>query len=197
MSLGGGGGGVGGSPGFLGCHWLLGAAVMGVAHGDGEGGDRVGGDPRTPPTLSSEPGGGGEGSGVSLTPRHPGPSPQLTVYLGKRDFVDHIDVVDPVGTWGRGGDDDDTISGRGGTDTQMLGWVEWLEAAGGRGFGGAGGRWEVLRGCPHPLVVPPTLVLLPHPLHPAGMSCPPPGPAAMLAHPLVLPHPLNPLSVSP
>ena len=23
--------------------------------------------------------------------------PQLTVYLGKRDFVDHIDLVDPVG----------------------------------------------------------------------------------------------------
>lgn len=22
---------------------------------------------------------------------------QLTVYLGKRDFVDHIDLVDPVG----------------------------------------------------------------------------------------------------
>lgn len=24
-------------------------------------------------------------------------SSQLTVYLGKRDFVDHIDLVDPVG----------------------------------------------------------------------------------------------------
>lgn len=23
--------------------------------------------------------------------------PQLTVYLGKRDFVDHVDLVDPVG----------------------------------------------------------------------------------------------------
>lgn len=23
--------------------------------------------------------------------------PQLTVYLGKRDFVDHLDKVDPVG----------------------------------------------------------------------------------------------------
>lgn len=23
--------------------------------------------------------------------------PQLTVYLGKRDFVDHINLVDPVG----------------------------------------------------------------------------------------------------
>ena len=23
--------------------------------------------------------------------------PQLTVYLGKRDFVDHIDLVEPVG----------------------------------------------------------------------------------------------------
>ncbi|NXT91572.1 ARRB1 protein, partial [Anhinga rufa] len=29
-------------------------------------------------------------------PDPPHPSPQLTVYLGKRDFVDHIDVVDPV-----------------------------------------------------------------------------------------------------
>ena len=24
------------------------------------------------------------------------------MYLGKRDFVDHIDVVDPVGEWGGG-----------------------------------------------------------------------------------------------
>uniref|UniRef100_A0A8C9LEJ5 Uncharacterized protein n=1 Tax=Pavo cristatus TaxID=9049 RepID=A0A8C9LEJ5_PAVCR len=30
------------------------------------------------------------------------PNGKLTVYLGKRDFVDHIDVVDPVGEWGRG-----------------------------------------------------------------------------------------------
>lgn len=29
---------------------------------------------------------------------------QLTVYLGKRDFVDHIDVVDPVGKWWQEGD---------------------------------------------------------------------------------------------
>uniref|UniRef100_A0A8B9I6W1 Uncharacterized protein n=1 Tax=Anser brachyrhynchus TaxID=132585 RepID=A0A8B9I6W1_9AVES len=29
------------------------------------------------------------------------PNGKLTVYLGKRDFVDHIDVVDPVGEWGR------------------------------------------------------------------------------------------------
>uniref|UniRef100_A0A8C4MHU6 Uncharacterized protein n=1 Tax=Equus asinus asinus TaxID=83772 RepID=A0A8C4MHU6_EQUAS len=28
-----------------------------------------------------------------VTPLHP----QLTVYLGKRDFVDHLDKVDPVG----------------------------------------------------------------------------------------------------
>lgn len=28
-----------------------------------------------------------------MTPLHP----QLTVYLGKRDFVDHLDKVDPVG----------------------------------------------------------------------------------------------------
>lgn len=31
---------------------------------------------------------------AALTPCSP---LQLTVYLGKRDFVDHIDVVDPVG----------------------------------------------------------------------------------------------------
>ncbi|XP_010191084.1 PREDICTED: beta-arrestin-1-like, partial [Mesitornis unicolor] len=30
------------------------------------------------------------------------PNGKLTVYLGKRDFVDHIDVVDPVGMWGWG-----------------------------------------------------------------------------------------------
>jgi hypothetical protein len=28
------------------------------------------------------------------------PNGKITVYLGKRDFVDHIDHVDPIGTWG-------------------------------------------------------------------------------------------------
>lgn len=34
-----------------------------------------------------------------MTPLHP----QLTVYLGKRDFVDHLDKVDPVGKCARKG----------------------------------------------------------------------------------------------
>ncbi|RZC39495.1 hypothetical protein BDFB_000233, partial [Asbolus verrucosus] len=27
------------------------------------------------------------------------PNGKITVYLGKRDFVDHIDHVDPIGMW--------------------------------------------------------------------------------------------------
>uniref|UniRef100_A0A8B9EPR1 Uncharacterized protein n=1 Tax=Anser cygnoides TaxID=8845 RepID=A0A8B9EPR1_ANSCY len=45
--------------------------------------------------------GGEVGTGIEPSPGVPLASPQLTVYLGKRDFVDHIDVVDPVGEWGR------------------------------------------------------------------------------------------------
>lgn len=52
---------------------------------------------------------------------------QLTVYLGKRDFVDHIDVVDPVGMWWQEWD----LSCR--EMCASVGWAVWDE-----GFWGAG-----------------------------------------------------------
>lgn len=30
---------------------------------------------------------------------------QLAIYLGKRDFVDHVDMVDPIGQWVQKGND--------------------------------------------------------------------------------------------
>lgn len=44
---------------------------------------------------ASDSGAGVPGPQLLTSPR--ASRPQLTVYLGKRDFVDHIDLVDPVG----------------------------------------------------------------------------------------------------
>lgn len=44
------------------------------------------------------PGSGGAAPEFLQVLTHPASfPPQLTVYLGKRDFVDHINLVDPVG----------------------------------------------------------------------------------------------------
>lgn len=67
------------------------------------GGDQTGGPQDIPrSSASTDPAMGARGAALGIPDRPPHPSLQLTVYLGKRDFVDHIDVVDPVGMWGRG-----------------------------------------------------------------------------------------------
>lgn len=68
----------------------------------------------------------GDPGGLLCAPLTPCSSLQLTVYLGKRDFVDHIDVVDPVGMWWQEGD----LSCR--ETHARVGWAVWEE-----GFWGA------------------------------------------------------------